>query len=79
MIDNILVIKILSAVLILQQIFWMYTIQRLVNKLMSRSYLEVVQADKLKSQRPKPKVVVEDMVDDYAAHQADKANKLLSL
>lgn len=64
-----------------QQVFWMRNVQRLVDKSMSRSYVEYVQADNLKT-LPKTKTKTDEKVkiqDDYATDQADRANRAFGL
>ena len=65
----------LTLLLVVQQVFWMVNVQRLVNKLMSRNYYEVAQADMLKSKAAKS-AKPELVQDDYSEAQADKANEL---
>ena len=65
----------LSALLVFQQVFWTVNVQRLLNKLMSRNYYEVAQADVLKSKAAKS-AKPELVPDDYSEAQADKANEL---
>lgn len=69
----------LLALLILQQGFYSYTIQRLINKIMSRNYAEVLQAEASVRVRKEKSEQQKDLgfVDDYAETQAMKANQLL--
>lgn len=81
-------VQILSAgfglsvlVLCLQQVFWMRNVQRLVDKSMSRSYSEYVQADNfriLPKNKTKQKEQV-NIVDDYATKNAENANRAFGI
>lgn len=67
--------------LCLQQVFWMRNVQRLVDKSMSRSYGEYVQADNfrvLPKNKTKQKEQV-NIVDDYATKNAENANRAFGI
>lgn len=63
---------ILSGVVIFQQVL----IGQLTNKLMSRNYSEYVVAEKSKAQKPQDRKPEVEEFDDYAASQAQRANRL---
>lgn len=72
------VLVLFSLLFILTNCFWAYTCHILVNKLMSRNYGEVVMADKYKRQKDRARETNE-VIDNYARAQAEKANKLIGL
>ena len=49
---------------LLRELFYLYSVQKLVNKLMSRSYYEYNQAVKFEPQKPQMKFKEEDEVED---------------
>lgn len=51
---------VLVGLLIFQQVYYTLMINKLVNKLMSRSYHEYVQADNLPNRQDVPKVRIDD-------------------
>ena len=74
-------IIILFVLLGIQQVFWMRNVQRMVDKSMSRSYHEYVQAEKERLTPIKPAVgkFEPKIEDDYATEQAEAANRTFGL
>jgi len=68
-----LVLITLIVAFIGSNIYWALVCLKLTNRIMSKNYAEVVQAEMLK--RP-PKIVPMDTSDPIAEEHADKANKL---
>lgn len=73
------VIIFLCVLLLAQQVFWLKNVQRLVDKAMSKNYLEYAQAEVIKSQSPvrdKNQQEEIELTDDFSAQQAERANGL---
>lgn len=69
----------LAVLLVAQQVFWLANVQRLVNKLTSRNYLEYVQAEVIKSPHPvrkKEQEKTQEFIDDYSVQQTERANSM---
>lgn len=75
---EVVILAVLAVIIVVQQVYWMHQCQRLIDKLMSRSYGEVVLADKYKQSEPRV-VREQEPVEDYAADQALKANQVFGL
>lgn len=70
----------LIGVLVLTQVFWAWNTSRLLDRLMSRDYGDLVRVNKFKALQPRPsEVKAPDFDDDYAANQATRANTLMAL
>ena len=71
---------VLILALLGSQAFWMRNVQRLVDKFMSGTYYNYVQAEKVRVNIPAPKETpIERIEDDYAAKQAEEANRRFGL
>lgn len=70
---ELIVLILLSVLFFATNVFWLVTVNRLINKMMSRNYGDYVQADKFK--RPR---IVPNQAEDPALEMLDKkrANEL---
>jgi len=62
-------IFVLAGVLVFQQIFFLFQIQRLLNKLMSRHYYDYKVAEVIKPFQPQQQKPIEEMQEDMGALQ----------
>lgn len=70
------IIGILVALMVGQNVFWANVCLKLTNRIMSRNYLEVAQADR----KPVPfKPIVEDDSDPTAERQAKELNSIMGI
>lgn len=74
------IIGILLSLLIFQQGFWSFHMNKLMNKLMSRNYQDYIQGERLRkptnvSKTPRNSAVI----DPIAERNASEANRLLAL
>ena len=71
----------LSVLLIGSNVFWAKLVMQLNNRIMSRSYFEFVQTEKLKEQKPpKPESKQDDyMIDPEDERQAKELNALFNI
>lgn len=72
------IIGILVALIVAQNVFWANTCLQLTNRIMSRNYLEVAQADR-KPEALKPLQSVEDDSDPFAERQAKELNSIMGI
>lgn len=72
------IIGILVALMIAQNIFWAFICLKLTNRIMSRNYQEVVQAER-KTLPPQLVVDEDDTVDHVAERQAKELNSIMGV
>lgn len=70
---------VLTVVLIASQVFWMKLVINLANRIMSRNYFEVVQAENLKTKRPELNLEPDFKIDPADERQAAELNSLLNI
>lgn len=73
------VIGILVALLIGTNAFWMKLTLSLTNRIMSRNYFEVIQAEKQKQKAPDILLPKDNDQDLYASQQASELNSLVGI
>jgi hypothetical protein len=73
------IIGILVALIIGTNAFWMKLTIDLTNRIMSRNYFEVVQADKQKQKAPDILLPKDNDQDLYATNQAKELNSLIGV
>ena len=71
------VLGILTVLMIAQNIFWAKVVLNLTNRLMSRNYVELKQAEQKPAQHQPSKVAVDH--DPIAERQATELNSLLGM
>lgn len=77
------VIGILTVLVIAQNVYWARVNHSLVNRLMSRDYVEYAQAKKIERQKPEKltplPVLQEDAIDPESARQAQELNSMFNM
>lgn len=64
---------------IASNVFWFVALNKMTNKIMSRSYSEFVQAEKLKKEPIKVQIPDTEIEDAYEKNRVNQINNLLGL